>query len=336
MKLLVLLLVVVSAGFIAACSSPDKVYQNNHIAPIEKNPFKFFYVRFFGEQEWADQAAQAYQVPRQAVDTQLINNNDDVGKVTWLGHSSFLVQLKGVNFLTDPVFSERVSPFSFAGPKRLVPFTFKPEDLPTIDFVVISHNHYDHLDKAAIKHLGNSTHYFVPQGLGAWFESMGVASSNISELAWWDSEQFANVQITATPSQHWSARGLFDRNKTHWASWLIELEGKRLWFAGDTGYNPYDFKEIGQWADGIDLSFIPIGAYAPRDFMKDQHVNVSEAMKIHQDVRSKLSIGMHWGTYPLTAEPVMEPAERLEALNKQQTSSDDFVSMAIGETMLLD
>ncbi|MDO6687203.1 MULTISPECIES: MBL fold metallo-hydrolase [unclassified Agarivorans] len=333
-KLLTGLVVVFTVGLIVACSSSDKVYQNNHIPPIEKNPFKFLYVRYFGEQVWADQAAQASDIPRQKVDIALINNPQQTNKITWLGHSSFLVQLPSVTFLTDPVFSERVSPVSFAGPKRLVPLTFNPEDLPKIDFVVISHNHYDHLDKMAVKALGNSTHYLVPEGLGAWFEKMGVDSDNISELAWWDSEQRANTNITATPSQHWSARGLFDRNKSHWASWLIEVDNKRLWFAGDTGYNPYDFKEIGQWAGEIDLAFIPIGAYAPRDFMKDQHVNVPEAIMIHNDVRSKLSIGMHWGTYPLTAEPVMEPAEQLIELS-EQTKQGEFVSMAIGETLRL-
>ncbi|BEU04053.1 hypothetical protein OAG1_28530 [Agarivorans sp. OAG1] len=335
MKLIVKLLILAAVGLVIACSSSDKEYQNNHLEPIAKNPFKFLYVRFFGDTRWSDQAAEAYRVPRQDVDLELLKDEHAGTKVTWLGHSSFLVQLPELTFLTDPVFSERVSPVSFAGPKRLVPLTFKPEDLPSVDFVVISHNHYDHLDKKAIKHFGNSTHYFVPEGLGIWFEKMDIKPSNITELPWWGSQQKGDALITATPSQHWSARGLFDRNKSHWASWLIEFKGKRYWFAGDTGYNPYDFKEIGERAEEIDLAFIPIGAYSPRGFMKDQHVNVPEAIKVHNDVRAKLSIGMHWGTYPLTAEPVMEPAEHLEQLSLKDLKQGEFVTMAIGETRIV-
>ncbi|WP_432452289.1 MULTISPECIES: MBL fold metallo-hydrolase [unclassified Agarivorans] len=315
----------------------SKQFKNNHIPAIEKNPLKFFYVRYFGEPKWADQAAQAADIPRQSVDSQLINRVDEATKITWLGHSSFLIQVAGVNFLTDPVFSERVSPMSFAGPKRLVPLTFDLEDLPNIDFVLISHNHYDHLDENTIKHLGNRTNYFVPEGLKPWFEKQGIDAQRVNELAWWDHQTFGAASITATPSQHWSGRGVFDRNKTHWASWLIELGGKRLWFAGDTGYNPYDFKEIGQWAGEIDVALIPIGAYSPRGFMKDQHVDVAEAIKVHQDVRSKLSIGMHWGTYPLTAEPVMEPAELLDKLTQTQLDDNSqFIHMAIGETRVFE
>ena len=294
---------------------------------------------------WADHAALADTVPLQPFKRFAESPIDDQIEVTWLGHSTFVIRVGQRVILTDPMFSDRASPVSFAGPKRYIPHVMDyqkiHEYLPRIDAVVISHNHYDHLDEASIKLLGNSTQYIVPLKLGAWFEDNNISSNNVTELDWWQDTLIKKdkskqaIKITALPSQHWSARGLFDRNETLWASWLIEVNGKTIWFAGDTGYNDKDFKQIGQHSQ-IDLALIPIGAYEPRSFMKEQHANPEEAVKIHQDVGAKLSIGMHWGTFPLTAEAPIRPVEDLaKALKQQNLSPQVFKTLSVGQTLVV-
>ena len=175
----------------------------------------------------------------------------------------------------------------------------------------------------------------VPLGLKEWFIDEGVPEARVQEMDWWDDYiDGEQVTITATPSQHWSARGLFDRDKTLWAAWHIEIADFSLWFGGDTGYNQIQFKEIGEkWSD-IDLGLIPIGAYAPRWFMKAQHVDPLEAIKVHNDIGAKLSIGMHWATFQLSAEPVLEPKKKIQlAVENNLIAENVFITMAIGETL---
>jgi N-acyl-phosphatidylethanolamine-hydrolysing phospholipase D len=257
--------------------------------------------------------------------------------VTWVGHSTFLIQYQGINILTDPIFSERASPVSFAGPKRLVEMPLGLEDLPAIDFVIISHNHYDHLDITSVSALGSNTRFLVPLKLKDWFVEQGISAEQVIEFDWWDQHKFSNVSVSATPSQHWSARGLFDRNKTLWAAWHVQIAEFTFWFAGDTGYNPIQFKEVGERFKSIDLGLIPIGAYAPKWFMGPQHVNPEEALSIHRDIGARQSLGMHWGTFPLTAEPIMQPKQRLaKAMAENDIDDTTFEVLAIGQTIELD
>lgn len=241
--------------------------------------------------------------------------NPGEAQVTWVGHSTFLLQVGGVNILTDPVFFKRASPVSFAGPKRTTPPSLTIEDLPHIDFVLISHNHYDHLDKRSIKALqakqsDSPPGYYVPLRQKAWFDSLGV--SNVTELDWWDSIEVGDITLHAVPVQHWSSRSPFDRNKVLWAGFLIDSPVLRTLFVGDSGYSD-DFKEMAKRLGTVDLALVPIGAYAPRWFMKSAHMNPEEAAQVVRDVGARRAIGMHWGTFALTDEPMAEPGERAKA-----------------------
>ena len=270
-------------------------------------------------------------VPRVDVDRASLSAPGTAPQVTWVGHSTVLFQMAGKTVITDPVFSERCSPVSFAGPKRYQAPAMSIPDLPKVDFAVISHNHYDHLDKASVLALGSEVHWLVPLGLKSWFTDLGI--ERVTELDWWGEKTFDNVRFVATPTQHWSARGLADQFETLWASWLVEIEGVRFWFGGDTGYNDTQFKEIGERFSPIDIAAIPIGAYEPRWFMKQMHVNPEEALMIHQDIGARWSFGIHWGTFQLTDEAPLDPRNDLLKFRDQKgLSEDEFTTLAIGET----
>lgn len=331
--------------WLCACSSaPREVsaphhteegFQNVYAEPNDRNIFSFFWMRWFGDRPWADQAEQAYLVPVMDAQLPTINQPGEEPQVTWLGHATFLLQYQGLNILTDPIFSDRASPVSFAGPERLTPKPMDFSKLPPIDLVVISHNHYDHLDEKSINMLGSDPHYLVPLGLRSWLIDHGIDSRRITELDWWQQVQVGSVELTATPSQHWSSRSLFDRNETLWASWLITIDDWTAWFGGDTGYNPVQFKEIGDYADTIDVALIPIGAYQPRWFMKTNHVNPAEAVMIHKDLDARMSLAMHWGTFQLAAEGIKETLDDVfTAREEHQVPETDFLIMAIGATMV--
>ena len=321
-------------------------FRNLHIVDPEKSFFDFLNMRFLGDEKWADHFSLAHEVPIQQVDVTKLLAPSEMPQVTWLGHASFLFQHKGMNILTDPIFSERASPLPFAGPKR---YTQHPMDyalLPPIHAVLISHNHYDHLDNKTLAFLAShkqaiqTTHFYVPLGLKQHLLDLDIESEFITELDWYQSieveQNSVAMQIEALPSQHWSARGLSDRRETLWASWAVKISDFTLWFAGDTGYNTEDFSGIGRHLQHVDLALIPIGAYAPRWFMQTYHVNPAEALKIHQDINAQLSIGMHWGTFPLTAEAPMEPVIVLDA-EKRENNLDmaSFITLPIGATYLI-
>ena len=311
-------------------------FRNLYLKDKDKDFFDFLSMRFFGDEEWADHQSLAATVATQNVDLAQITHPSKAPLITWLGHSTFLIQYQGKAILTDPIFSDRASPYSFAGPKRYTPHVIDYHKLPPIDMVIISHNHYDHLDEKAIQVLGETPQYYVPLGLAPWFVAQGVAAQKVTELDWYQSRHLDKVTISALPSQHWSARGLGDRFSTLWASWHIEFTDKTIWFGGDTGYNERLFKEVGEHIGSVDVAIIPIGAYAPRWFMQDYHVNPEEAVRIHQSLNASLSIGMHWGTFPLTAEPPAEPPKRLAtALEKAQVSHNQFITMTIGESRVI-
>jgi L-ascorbate metabolism protein UlaG (beta-lactamase superfamily) len=236
------------------------------------------------------------------------------GYTSWIGHSSFLVNNYDLNIITDPIFSERASPSQFFGPKRLIPPAINYEDLPKIDVIVISHNHYDHLDIKSIKklHIINpEIIYLVPLKLKKWFQNLGI--KNVYEFNWWEKKTIKNTTFTFVPVQHWSRRGLFDKNKTLWGGWWIENDEIKLVHLGDTGYTK-DFVEINNILGSPDLAFIPIGAYSPRKIMRESHMNPEEALNAALDLKAKHSIGMHWGTFILTTEQTEEPKRLLNNL----------------------
>lgn len=245
--------------------------------------------------------------------TQVRADDSRADALTWIGHDSFLIRWQGVNLLTDPVFSERASPFAFAGPRRVVAPALGRESLPPIELVLVSHNHYDHLDAASVRRLAREhpdASFVVPRGLKRWFLRRGITQA--VELDWWQQVELAGCCVTAVPAQHFSGRGVFDRNRVLWCGFVVERGDRRLYFAGDTGYSR-DFADIGERFAPIDVALLPIGAYAPRWFMEPMHVNPEDAVKIHQDVGARLSVAMHWGTFRLTTEPLDEPPRRLAA-----------------------
>ncbi|MGQ0653219.1 MAG: MBL fold metallo-hydrolase, partial [Betaproteobacteria bacterium] len=258
--------------------------------------------------------------------------------VTWVGHATVLLRVGGASVLTDPHFSERASPLSFAGPRRVVPAVPRIEELPHIDAVVISHNHYDHLDQDSVRRLagqpGGSPRFFMPLGLKDWFARRGI--DDVVELDWWESREFKGLRLDFVPVQHWSKRTLSDENQTLWGGWVVRHTELSFFFAGDTGYSR-DFADIRAKFGGFDLAAIPIGAYAPRWFMQIMHLDPAEAVRVHRDVNARRSLAIHWGTFAnLTDEGLYEPPVRLgEALKKAGLTERDFFVLKHGETRVL-
>jgi L-ascorbate metabolism protein UlaG (beta-lactamase superfamily) len=261
---------------------------------------------------------------------------DQTDYAVWIGHATYLINNGDINILTDPIFSKRASPIGFAGPKRMIPPVMTLSDLPKIDAVVVSHNHYDHFDIWSLKKLSKlnpETIFMVPAGDQKRLIKAGV--KNVIEMNWWESFKVSNTAFHFTPVQHWSKRGLFDRNKSLWGGWFMQTDNLALYHAGDTGYSS-DFKTTYERLGAPDYSFIPIGAYDPRWFMKDSHVNPEEAVQIALDLKTAHSFGMHWGTFTLTDEPVLEPPVRLEkALIDQNLEPDFFRTPKPGEILQL-
>lgn len=256
--------------------------------------------------------------------------------ITYVNHATFLIQTGGLNILTDPVWSERVSPLSFAGPKRMRPPGLKFKDLPKIDLVIISHNHYDHLDIETLKKLNDwySPKFIVPLGVDLYLNQAGI--KNTTALDWWDNNSVSEtVSVTSVPAQHFSARGLFDRNKTLWSGYVLETDSGTVYFAGDTGYGEF-FKEIGERFKNITVGLIPIGAYKPQWFMSQIHVNPEEAIQVHKDLNAEISFGMHFGTFPLADDDMEEPVnDFLEAIKKPENAGVNFKLLTEGDTFRL-
>ncbi|KAH8691606.1 putative Zn-dependent hydrolase/oxidoreductase family protein [Talaromyces proteolyticus] len=288
-------------------------------------------------------------------------------RATWLGHACFYVEFPGgLRVLFDPVFEDRCSPLSWLGPKRYTEPPCKVSEIPVIDVVVISHNHYDHLSLPTVTEIAErhpNCHFFVPLGNEQWFKNSGI--TNVTELDWWDqrditlSPQTQHMETTKSgdettpkrdpgdiigtisclPCQHFSARSPFDRCKTLWASWGVESGGRKVYFAGDTGYRSVPllkgvtddhapeynfpicpaFKQVGELRGPFDLGLIPIGAYKPRSIMSPMHADPHDAVNIFQDTKCQRALGMHWGTWVLTEEDVLEPPVKLkEALKRNE------------------
>jgi N-acyl-phosphatidylethanolamine-hydrolysing phospholipase D len=297
-----------------------------------------------------EQQAPVQPTPTQAVDLDFLARNRGgavAPAVTWLGHATVLAQFGGVNLLTDPHCSHRASPFTFSGPQRAQPPAIAPAQMPPIDLVLVSHNHYDHLDVATVQALarqaGGPPLFVVPLGLKTWFARRGIAE--VVELDWWQTERLRGVELTLTPVRHWSSRTLGDRMATLWGGFAVLAPDMHLYFGGDTGYSPSNFldtrahfaeRQSAARGGGFDLALLPIGAYEPRWFMAPQHVNPEESVRIHQELGAKRSLGIHWGTFKLTNEPLDEPPRKLaEMLRAAGLTAADFCVTAIGETLRL-
>ncbi|KAF8181708.1 N-acyl-phosphatidylethanolamine-hydrolyzing phospholipase D [Mycena galopus ATCC 62051] len=315
-------------------------------------------------------------------DAKLVAENASKIKATWLGHACFLVELpstaagvRGARILFDPVFSDRCSPSQWIGPKRYTPPPCALEDIPEIDAIVISHNHYDHMDTTSLTHLVARTpapHVFAPIGNGAYFESLGVPASCTHCLDWWDARrltaavsptQSVAFDITFTPGQHFTGRGLRDRFKSLWGGWVVEAvpvpdssdsaaPPARVYFGGDTGYRAVPsstdegpetlpvcpaFAEIGTHWGGFDFAMIPIGAYAPRHYMSPIHCAPRDSVAIFQDIRARKALGMHWGAWILTTEDILDPPKLLaKECVKAGVQEGAFGVCGIGETVSFD
>ena len=262
-------------------------------------------------------------------------------RLTWLGHATVLAEIDNFTILTDPMFSQRASLVQFAGPKRYTAPACKVSELPNITAVVISHNHYDHLDLNTVTKLAKlqpNIQWFVPAGMGQWLlDNTEARGEKVRELTWWEEVELEDTGLTfvLTPANHWCKRGLNDDNKVLWGSWAVLGPNTRFWFGGDTGYCEA-FKHIGDTYGPFDLAAIPIGAYQPNWFMKYQHVHPGEAVEIHKDIKSRKSLGIHWGTFKLTTENYLEPPALLNTfLNRSGLENDVFVSTDIGASIEL-
>lgn len=282
---------------------------------------------FFLRKAWTSLVPRAGGARRVPFNRAAMRRNPSI---TWIGHSTMLVRMDGVTFLTDPIFSERASPVGFAGPKRLVPPGVPLPDLPEIDFVVLSHDHYDHTDLPSVAALAaRGARFVVPLGLG---ELVRGAGGDAVELDWWQSYAIGNIRIHCVPAQHFCGRGVGDHNRRLWAGWVVEGPTRRFYHAGDTGYFS-GFADIGKRLGPIDLAAIPIGAYDPHSIMHSVHLNPEEAIQAAVDMRAARVIGMHFGTFDLTDEPPDEPPLRFHAAAYQQgLDPKQAWTLDVGET----
>ncbi|MEH7236958.1 MBL fold metallo-hydrolase [Bacillus sp. JJ1562] len=264
------------------------------------------------------------QCPQKRI--QEIKENRSRTSYTWIGHSTFLLQLDGLNILTDPVWAKRMG-FQ----KRLTEPGIPLEDLPEIDVVVVSHGHYDHLDFPTLKNLKGNPSYFVPIGLKSLFRKKGY--QNVSEMSWWESLEYEGIKIHFVPAQHWTRRSLNDMNTSHWGGWILQTTSETFYFVGDTGFFS-GFKEIAA-RFMIDVVFMPIGAYEPEWFMADSHISPEDSVKAFIELGAKLFVPMHYGAYRLADDTGPEALERLlREWEKRQLSKEQLKVLSIGETVI--
>ena len=260
---------------------------------------------------------------------------DGRAAVTFIGHSTFLIQTKDAAILTDPVFTTHAGPFGRFGPRRVRPPAVPIEELPRVDVVTVSHNHYDHLQPASLRALEArfSPTFITTLGNRPFLERLGLR--RVTELDWWQQTRAGGVEVTCTPAQHFAARGLRDRNRTLWGGFACRSAGRTVHFVGDTGYSP-QFREIAARVPQIDAALVPIGAYDPRWFMQPVHVDPEEAVQIHRDLGARVSIAMHFGTFRLTDEAIADPARRLAAARERAgLDPHAFIVPDFGETLLV-
>lgn len=270
----------------------------------------------------------SFSVPRvEKVDIDVINDNQMESAITWIGHSTFLIQISGLNILTDPVWASWLG-----SEKRLTKPGIDLEMMPNIDLVFISHNHYDHLHFPSLNKLKGSPMIFVPQGLKEMFLKKGF--SNVKEFEWWEQVTYKGLEITFTPTLHWSRRSISDLNRSLWGGWMIEASHSTVYFVGDTGYHEV-FEEIGRKFE-IDYALIPIGCYEPEWFMKSQHVTPEEAVQIYRDIKAKTFIPMHYDAFRLADDTPKEALDRLyDAWMDSKLDEEKLKVLKLGETCKL-
>jgi N-acyl-phosphatidylethanolamine-hydrolysing phospholipase D len=309
-----------------------KKFKNPYIQDIKKSPLD---VLFWKMGLYDSEGMDRLPPPGFSYNPPIKDLNKELPHVQWINHSSFLISLHGKHFLTDPIWNHSCSPSRFFKIPRIHEPGISIESLPAIDYVLISHNHYDHLDEKSVMSLYH--HYplitwIVPLGVKPWFLKRKI--TNVIELDWWEKSSDSEVSITAVPSQHFSGRNPFNINKSLWCGFVIEAFSKNIYFCGDTGYNQFDFKKIGEKFKKMDLSMIPIGTYCPKRFMQPVHINPYEAVKIHLDVESKFSIGMHWNTFRLSDEPLSRPPyDLVQALKQANLTHEEFIALKLGQSI---
>jgi N-acyl-phosphatidylethanolamine-hydrolysing phospholipase D len=303
-------------------------FSNPHIRDIKRTLWDLILWRFgfYAEKRPRTLPPENFQYPH---DYHFYDRN--LPSAMWIGHSTYLIHIDGLTFLTDPVFSNYCSPVPFHILKRREAPALDICEIPPIDIVLISHNHYDHLDRKSILALHRmypNILWVVPRGVKEWFSIRSI--HNVVELDW-GAVYKGQCKIHAVAAQHFSGRSLWDKNKTLWCGYVVECQNKRFYFVGDTGYNPVDFRQIGEkWPD-MDLCLIPIGTYVPEKFMQPVHISPQEAVNIHSDVHSKFSLGMHWKTFCLSEEPVnLPPYDLFLTLKERNLPLDSFLPVEPG------
>jgi L-ascorbate metabolism protein UlaG (beta-lactamase superfamily) len=304
-----------------------KRYENLDNVSMKKTFADF---RRWQRERKAKQKNGSYQVPHvDKTERTLMHMNRSHTLLSWIGHSTFVIQVNGATIVTDPVWANRLGTV-----KRLTRPGIPLSDMPDVDIVLISHSHYDHLNFASIRKLKGNPRIFVPIGLGRLFRKKGI--ENVVECVWWEEKRYNNITLTFVPAQHWTRRSLFDMNTSHWGGWIIQADGKpTFYFAGDSGYFR-GFKEIGD-RFSIDYALLPIGAYEPEWFMGPQHVTPEEAVQAFVDCKAKTFIPMHYGTFPLADDTPEEALDRLLAEWKRRQLADERLKLLkLGEIFRCD
>ncbi|MGB9439088.1 MAG: MBL fold metallo-hydrolase [Desulfobacterales bacterium] len=304
------------------------------IEPADTQGFKFIWNRIFSSSKPDEIPADHLIGEKRAIDRYKKLVNEDT--ITWIGQSTALLKISGKVILTDPFFSKRAGP-GILGPSRSVPPGISAKYLPAVDIIVISHNHYDHLDADFVDSLPNKKgiEVVVPLGIGKFFR--GKDYIRIHELDWHQTATVDGLKFTSHPMVHYSSRGLFDKNETLWCSWSILSSKKKLFFVGDTAYSPIAFQEIGAEIGGFDYALLPIGTYGNRKYGFNNHMNPMESFQAGLDIKTQTMIAIHWGTIDLSEEPLFEPAELFKkvALKKEFDPKRLWI-LKIGETRVLE
>ncbi len=306
----------------------DGAFFNEERQSSQKMTWDFVHEQFFGEQIRVPPAP----LPVIPIGVDMLANQPESGlRVIWIGHAGTLIEIDGVRLLIDPVFSDYASPFQFIGPKRFHAAPIALQDLQGIHAVVISHDHYDHLDMDTVVHLASQgTQFFVPLGIGAHLQRWHIPAAQINELEWWQEKSFRNLTIVSTPNRHYSGRGLSDYKATLWSSWSILGPQHRVFYSGDTGYSKL-FSHIGEKFGPFDLDILKIGSYGPTQSWIDIHMTPEDAVKVHLDLKGKRLLPVHWATFNLGLHDWDEPIKR--ALDAANAEGVDIVTPRIGEVV---
>ena len=322
---------------VMSCAAVSKSYQKSDHFDGKKfhNPGKNDLKSFWQVLKWkmtADTVKWPESVANKNYPFRALAPTEKVS-ASFINHATFFIQLPGLNVLTDPVYSERVSPFTWMGPKRVREAGLSFDTLPNVDVVIISHNHYDHLDKESLKQIDAKFHplFLVPLGDEKLLQDLGI--QNVKAMDWWEEVRVKETRFIFTPSQHWSARSLWDKNESLWGSFMINNGASKIYFAGDTGHSDH-FKEIKTRLGSPDLALLPIGGYAPEWFMKVHHMGPKEAVQAHLDLGATQSLGMHFGTFQLTDEGIDGPVVELEKGREELgVSAESFKILDQGQSL---